>query len=380
VYYTHGALPDPTPDAKAFNEFVSFFSPSSEADWHLLRAFIASPLYYKPKVDRPLWVIDATTGQNTGKTKLVEMVTLLYGGDDPDCGEPAWIDAGQLNNDTTLDRSVKRLLSSTGRKKRIALLDNVTGYFRSPALATLVTQGSISGLAPYGHGEETRPNDLTWVITSNSATLDRDLTDRSQIVKLCRPETPRPRWALEVTEFIKKNRMQVIADIIGILERGPTFTVKPCTRFREWEVDILCPILGTQEAWETTMEVNRDRQRSADGDIEDAATIKEIIRYKTCSLGLNMDTDIIWLQNAVLAQWIPEMIPGFGGKSQRGCTAHLKNMVKVGLLPELSDKYESWPRRGDARRRGFMIGYERYFDGHAVKIVGVNGEGVIKVI
>ena len=138
--------------------------------------------------------------------------------------------------------------------------------------------------------------------------------------------------------------------------------------------------MGSKEAWESTMSANQDRQRAADGDIEDAATIKEVLRHKICNLGINFDEEVIWLQNAVLAEWIPSAIPGFGGKSQRGCTAHLKNMVKVGLLPELSDKYESWPIRGASRRRGFMVGYNRYYEGKMVKIIGADGEGTIKVL
>lgn len=383
VYYTHDALPDPDPEAKRFIEFCGFFNPSSEGDWHLLRAFIASPLYYRPKVDRPLWVIDATSGQGTGKTRLAEMVTLLYGGDDPDCGEPAWIDAAQLNNETTLDRSVRRLLSSAGRKKRVALIDNVTGYFRSPPLATLITQGSLSGLAPYGHGEETRPNDLTWVLTSNSATLDRDLSDRSQIIKLSRPEHPRPKWAMEVVAFIREHRMQIISDIIGILDRGPQFDFVPVTRFREWEREVLAPVLGDRATWETVMGINQQRQRETDGDIEDAQTIRQTLQHKLSTLGLDPDTRVCWIQNRVLAAWISDAIPGFGGKgasTQRGTTAHLKNMVKVGVLPELQIPFDAWPHRGSNRHRGFMWNESKRTDDTNVQVIGMDGEGVIRVI
>lgn len=70
VYYTHADLPEPTPDAQYLHEFCSFFCPSTPADATLIRAFVASPVYYKFKVDRPLWIIDASTGQGSGKSKL----------------------------------------------------------------------------------------------------------------------------------------------------------------------------------------------------------------------------------------------------------------------------------------------------------------------
>lgn len=377
VFYTHANLPEPDPEAKAFMQFCSFFSPATETDWHLLRAFIASPIYYKPKVDRPLWIIDATSGQGTGKTKLVEMVTLLYGGDDPECGEPLWVDFAQLNNETTLDRVVKRLLSAMGRKKRVALLDNVTGYFRSPALATLVTQGSISGMAPYGHGEETRPNDLTWVITSNSATLDRDLVDRSQIIKLKRPDSPAPRWALDVTSFIKANRLQVIADIIGILTKGPQFQFSPVTRFREWESDVLVPIMGNMDTYTEVFKLSKDRQKAADGDLDDALIIQDVIQEHINKLGLSPNLYAIWIPSTILTKWVSDAIPGFGGRNSRGAMAHIKNMIKVGLLKDLSDAIDIWPHHGTGRRRGLMMGHQNYLDGSKVKVLNMSTEGVI---
>lgn len=380
VYYTHGALPPPDPKAERFLEFCQFFNPATDSDWHLLRAFVASPLYYRRGAGRPMWVIDATGGQGCGKTTMVEMVTLLYGGDDPVCGEPAWIDAAQLNNESTLDRNVRRLLSASGRKKRVALLDNVTGYFRCPPLATLITQSSLTGLAPYGHGEETRPNDLTWVLTSNSATLDRDLSDRSQIIKLARPENPKPRWAFLLIDFIKTHRLQIISDIIGILDAGPKFDFVPETRFREWERDILVPILGDRDTWVAVTKANQQRQRDADGDIEDAATIKITVRHKLANLGINPETEVVWIQNRVLAEWIPEAIPGFGGKTQRGCTAHIKNMVKVGVLPDLTMPFDIWPHNGENRQRGFMFNEPLRTNTTKVSVIGMDGNGVIKII
>lgn len=354
VYYTHDALPSPSPDARYFKEFCNLFCPADEIDAYMLQAFVASPLYYKSKVDRPLWIIDSTSGQGSGKTKLVEMVSMLYGGDDPECCEPLWIDYNQLNNETTLDRIVKRLLSRSGRKKRIFLLDNVDGYFRSPALATLITQGSISGMAPYGHGEETRPNDMTYVITSNSATVSRDLVSRAFFIKLKRPETPDPLWGNKVVEFVRKHRLEVIADIIGLLEAGAGYEFTPATRFRTWEAEVLAPIMGNLDTYDRLFMANSDRQRTADGEVEEAEIIRDHIMQRIRELGWGPDVVSLWLQSPVLTMWVQEAIPGYGGRYGRSAIVNLRNMVKAGLIPELTDRYEKYPHNGAARRRGMM--------------------------
>ena len=360
VYYTHGKLPPPTQNADYFHDFCSFFNVASGDDRILLAVCVASPLYYRPGVDRPLWVIDAESGQGTGKTKLVEMISRLYGGDDPESGEPIWVDYKQLNNETMLDRVQKRLLSRSGRKKRIVLIDNVEGHFRSPALASMTSQSAISGMAPYGHGEETRPNDLTYYITSNSASLDSDLISRAIIVHLQKPEEPAKTWELDVSKFIREHRLQIIADMIAMLERGSKLDLPAFTRFRSWEREVMMPIINDSQAYSGVCKTLSERWASADVDREEAEILRDHFRAKIKEFGFDPDNKPFWLTSGILTLWSQEIIPEFGGKSGRSTVRILRNLSKSGKLPELDWRMPSYPHRGDGRTRGMMWNIEIY--------------------
>jgi hypothetical protein len=379
VYYTHGKMPPPDPAAKRFTEFCQLFSPATEVDWHMLRAFVASPLYWKYKTPRPVWIIDAKDGQGSGKTTVAAMTAFLYGGEDPECGEPNWIAPEKLINEMMAERVQRELLSASARKKRIAIIDNVVGYFKCPELARLITQSSLTGLAPYSHGQETRPNDLTWVITSNSATVDPDISDRSLYLNVCKPTKYVERWTDKVIAFITEHRYQIISDIMGILERGPQFEFNPATRFKDWEYDVLVPILGDKETWETVTGLNSRRQHESDGEIEDAATIRDMLRHRLeQALGMTWEDTPAWIQSSVMSTWVLGAIPKFGGGSPRGCVSNIKNTIKKGRLPELSCDIESWPHNGKSRHRGFMFNAEKQREGKRVYIIGMNGDGSIK--
>lgn len=352
VYYTHGSLPAPTPDARYFNEFAAHFSPATREDFRLIKAFIASPLYFRYKIARPIWVIDSIHGQGAGKTKLVEMIATLYGGDDPESSSPFWVDAKQIQNEMLADRTNKRLLSQTGRKKRIVLIDNVNGYFAPSSLCSDTTSGELSGMAPYGHGEESRPNDLTYVITVNSASLSRDLIDRSMFIHLSKPEVRQPSWEANLVAYIRAHRLQIIADIIGILERGPQFDVRPFTRFDSWEREVLAPICGTFELHSDIFKATADRRDQSDGEQEDAQLLEDTFSDKLQELGINPDLDCAFITSQVLKVWAGSGIKGLGGHTGRGAVHVIRNMVKGGMMQRLSASIDQYPHTGSHRRRG----------------------------
>lgn len=213
VFYTHGPLPEPDPSHASFWRLVSFFSPAGPAHRTILAAFLFAPLFYEPGADRPLWVVDTADQQGSGKTSLVKLCALLYG------EEYAAVDLGQLDRDVQQVR--RRLVSPSARAKRIVVFDNVTRTVASSNLASLVTESSITGLAPYGRTEETRPNDLTYVVTANNATLSDDIASRAYIVRLRRPEDPLPTWFSDVASYVEANRLQIFADMIHMAKTNP---------------------------------------------------------------------------------------------------------------------------------------------------------------
>ena len=181
---------------------------------------------------------------------------------------------------SSADRVWRRLLSSTGRRKRVVLIDNVTDFLKAPSLATLVTQGSISGLAPYGHGEETRPNDLTYIITSNSARLDRDLASRSMFIKVNRPENPDPRWADKLFSYIRKYRLNILAEILGILRSGMASQETRTLRGFERELEVMAPMVGSEELIANAIGENGDMQSDCDYDAENADEVRKFFPGK----------------------------------------------------------------------------------------------------
>lgn len=381
VYYTHGQLPAADPQARRFNELCGFFNPADETDKLLLRVLFASPLYYRPRVDRPAWIIDSIHGQGSGKTKLIEMLAYLYGGDGREEGDPLYIDYNQLNNETQVDRIVRRLLSQNGRRKRIMLLDNVEGYFRSPALACMVTQSSISGMAPYGRGEETRQMDLTICLTSNSATMDRDLISRAFIVHLAMPEQHQRDWERVVTAYIHEHRLQIIADIIGILERGPKFDAQPVTRFKTWEHEIMLPMFDSMEEYNRVCKENSTRQHDDDATVEEADILRQHFTAKLMALGVNPAPEYqpVWITSRVVSAWANEAIEGFGGKGGRAAMQKIKNMVKTGLISDIGTSLKLYPHRGPLRGRGVMWNPHAYFDGKEANVIYIDTDGATRV-
>ena len=287
------------------------------------------------------------------------MIAHLYG-EDADSGDPFWVDAAQLNNENNGERILRRLLSRTGRKKRIVLIDNVTGYFKSEFLAQLVTQGSISGLPPYGHGEETRPNDLTWCLTSNSATVDPDLAQRSMFIHLVKPPNNVRDWENRVNAFIAAHRLQIIADIIGILKRGVSFEFSTVTRFRGWEREVLAPICGSLDNHSLIWKTNEDHKAQADGETDEIETLREAFRSNIEAAGFDPDSAICWLQIPVLISWCQGAIPGFGGKTGRAVRHCLRNMLKSGKFSELSEDVKIWPQHSPKHTRGMMWNHPVY--------------------
>lgn len=310
---------------------------------------------------------DYTVLHNSGKTKLSELAAYLYGGDDLEQGEPIWADQSQVSSEQMIETVKRRLLSRTGRKKRIFLIDNVTGFFQANALASMVTQGSLSGIAPYGKGEETRPNDLTYVITSNSASVSRDLSARAFFIWLSKPDKPLREWEKAIQEYIRKHRLQIIADIIGILQKGHSFNLEPSTRFRTWEREVMQPICGDEDVYNMVLKTNNERCSDSDGEAEEAENVREVIRNELIAIQRDPDNEPIFIENAVLRIWIQKAMPGFGGVTGKAIPHIIRNWAKTKAIPELCDHLTRMPGGKSGRGIGWNIPQIRE-QGYSTKI------------
>jgi 5S rRNA maturation endonuclease (ribonuclease M5) len=295
VYYAHDPLPEPSPDHKYFNEFIDFFSPADAANRTLLKAFVCAPLWYVRGIPRPAFTIDSTEGAGCGKTTLVEMVADVYK------SPPIKVNVKELK--TKVEDITKRLVSTSGRLLRMLLVDNATGRLDSAELADMITAQSISGKAPYGRGEETRPNNITFCVTSNSAQLSNDLADRSIVINVKRPRRD-PNWKGNLLAYVEKYRMHIIADMIDKLEKGPTLKKVPHTRFPEFEQTILRAVCYDDYEYEAAVATMNESKGNSNAEEDCAQIVEEGVRenlMKVAELRLNQN---IFITSSIFNRWL----------------------------------------------------------------------------
>lgn len=369
VYYAHLPLPEPSPGYQYFNDFVDFFSPANAAYKTMLKAFVCAPLWYIQGIPRPGWIIDSTDGAGTGKTTLVELVARLYG------GSPIRTNKQQLRTD--VGEIIKRLVSTEGRLSRILLADNITGDFHCAELSDFMTAESISGKAPYGRGEETRPNNLTYVITANSATVDNDLSDRCYFVHVCKPQRS-INWKREVLQFIERFQLHVLADIIGMLEarQDDPFESAPATRFPEFEETILRGVCEDEQEYFDALAMLAESKSASNSEDEDAKTIMDEFASRLIDAGRRPGSEYIFIQSGVAKLWMDEI---FGREFQGNGVQYLRNLAKNGLASCFDPKVDRYPHHGSKRRRGIMWKPEKP-DGGSPRILGIKGRKVAEII
>ena len=268
VFPVYPLLPPADPTCARFWEFVDRFCPSTPEDRVLIAAFFLAPLFYDKTAPRPAWAIDTVDAQASGKTTVVKMCAALYG------ETPLGLDLKSLNND--INQVKKRILSTEGRAKRIALFDNITESFKGANLADFITEPAITGMAPYGRGEETRANDLTWVCTMNGGAVDTDMATRTYKIKIRKPEVYAPRWEAETFAFAEAHRLQILADGINILANAPE-RVRKGSRFALFDAVVLSAACRDDAEFEAVSRVIDERAREANEDNEHAEELADII-------------------------------------------------------------------------------------------------------
>ena len=356
VFYTHPEMPDPSPGHKALEKFVDFFTPVDDINRSLLTAFIMAPIYFKPLVARPLWIIDSPNGQGSGKSMIAEMVALLYGENVLE-GKP--IDVSIYDLERNFQEVVKRIISTRGRNSRILRLDNVTGTLHSSNLAMLVTTGSISGRASYGRGEESRPNNLTYVVTVNGATVDTDIASRAYYIMVAKPKM-NPHWTSDVINYIQRNRMQIFADIIDIITKHEIYDIPPATRMPQFETAILQAACGSPEQYQRVIAFLSTKKEETNTDEELARRIEEEISQHIVSTAplpgrsvISPTSERIFIRSHVLEAWFKDA----SYMDKKHPSEIIRNMAKTGMLPQVDPNLLRWPHhdRGALKRRSGIL-------------------------
>lgn len=373
VYYAHDPIPAPCPEHSYLNRFVDMFLPATEFDKYLIKAFVCAPLWYEPGIARPAWIIDSRDGQGSGKTNVVEMVSELYG------APPITVTRWDLERETKEIR--KRCVSGTGRKTRIFLVDNVTGTFKSPELAAMISYKHISGMAPYGHGEESRPNNLTFTLTSNNAQVDTDLADRSLFIFVKKPTSEqRFGWKERIQKYVEQYRLNIMSDIIDIVSRHRQYPIPTRTRFAEFEVTILQPCCGSPEATMNVLDHIANIRADSNVDEEQARVIIDDFNHNLSKLGL--ETTPAFIVSRVVNSWGGSALSGLhqnADKSKRELPIQaIRQLAKIGLIKQVDESIKRWPvsSRSGSRYSGVAWNFNGY--NHSATLVYMDAEGVVK--
>ena len=375
VYYMTAELPPPHPKHQFLRNFVDRFGPETLEDRDGIMVFTVTALYYLYGVPRPAWVIDSRDGQGCGKTTIPEALAYLFGGSS-EASEVITIPYRSLERGT--DEITKRLISSTGRQRRFALIDNVQGVFDSPELAEMITSRSISGRAPYGRGEESRPNNLTFVMTMNTATLGRDIAERSIFLHLKRRPYD-PHWKEALYADIRNYRLHIMADALDILKSELSYDLPTCTRFPEYERAVIQRVINDPERYSAFMKLQAERRGESDSDQDSSAVVRSVIEEEMVKLGISPMDGAAFIRSDTMTLWMRQVWPDWG---HNRIIQTVRNHSKNKLLPQIKDKPRIYPHRGPNRRNGFMWIGENCDAGSSVtcRIIAVNSEGRIKIL
>lgn len=314
IFYNYPELPPPSEGHRAFLDIAGAFTPAGPEDAILIKCLFAS-LAWSVQA-HPAWVIDSKDGKNTGKTTLAQLLAHF-------CNQTTLdIERGVLSSHP--EEVTKRMVSSEGRNKNIALFDNVEGDFASELLSKWITSPSISGRAPYSRGEDTRRNNFTFIITANGAQLDGDLASRCYPIKLRRNPDPDPLWEKKLRDMIERSRYQAFADILDMLRlheaRVHGWKLKPITRFKEFEMSVLWAMCA-DEAEAAALCAHLKRAQSAvNMDQDNCDQIVDIIHDNLASLPaladvgrIDPDTARVFLTAQIYKAWVKPHFERYNG-------------------------------------------------------------------
>jgi hypothetical protein len=260
-YYAWKPPESYTPTGEYFDKLLAHFdNPKTPDDKTLIEAALMTPAWGGPIGRRPAIVIMADD-VGCGKSTLATCIGELYGGH---------LELSLTHN--AEDKMVSRLLTPSSLTKRVVRIDNIKLNYDSAFVEGLITAPSISGHRLF-HGDASRPNTLTFILTGNGLQLSRDIAERSIIIRLQKPGY-RSGWEDSVLNFVGEFRQQILADIVARLQASAQL-VENVDRYTDWAHGVLAHCQGDPN---TAMATNRTRRTEADETVTDADIILFAIR------------------------------------------------------------------------------------------------------
>lgn len=169
--------PTPAEVAQALRRLWQPWSAYKWADSHSRAAMLATILTVplRPTIDAAPGLFADAPSQASGKSKAVGAVAALVHGDRR--GVKTWVGDDEAEME-------KYLLSLARSGDGAAILDNVSGVMRSPALAVAMAEGRTSGRLLGVNQTINAYARITWLASGNNASLDRDMSTRWLLARI----------------------------------------------------------------------------------------------------------------------------------------------------------------------------------------------------
>ena len=331
VFPVYGILPPADPTHARFDEFVSFFCPASDADRVLMRAFFMAPMFYMDSCERPAWCVDTVDAQASGKSSVVNMCAALYNEAVIDC------DLKTVNGD--INALKKRILSSEGRAKRIALFDNLETSLKGGNLAGLITARHITGMKPYGRGEETRQNDITWTATVNGAEVDTDMATRTYTIHVRKPPVYVPKWKEKVLAFIRSYGPQIHADIIDLLAHAPE-RIRDGSRFAMFDSVVLSAAARSDAEFAAACRKIEESAKESNEDFDRSEEIARLIDDTLTAYGQELTHIEDGVPVVILSNDLDEILRRGSGATRNWTAKRVRRLIKTGNAPQFARNFD----------------------------------------
>ena len=325
LYYNYPELPEP--DDEALSNLISRFCPETDEDKAYILSMFLTALWGGG--ERPAFVISSKDGRGSGKSTVGEMLAEVLG------QQPT---KGSTKN--SIEDLKTRLLSPAGLTSRIVIFDNETGRVSSGELAAEMTSPTISGRRLYV-GEGRRPNNLLWIITLNTPSLDSDLASRCIVISVKKPEYSSD-WRTGILQFIEAHRWGIISALMNMLKQD-TPHLASC-RWSAWENEVLSKVHSHYADLPKLQSLFMDRQRSFDDEADETQLIRDGFIDAMKSSDSDPDMSPCFFKNS----YASDIYNSVTGARVRKNTAlrDIKNLIRMGVIKELEEAQHGIYGRG----------------------------------
>lgn len=308
-------------------EFSERLNWQSSLDRGLMEAALLTLFWGGKPGARPAFILSSKHGVGAGKTKTVEMITRVAGGNI------------EKQSKEDIEAFTRRLLSHDGMTSRAVLVDNVKTKMDIGGLEALITAAEISGHRLY-YGHASRPNRLTWFVTANAPRLSHDLTDRSYNIHVGAQKATR-KWQAEMEDWIDENRPKLVAACLEVLA-GPVVSEiqeHHLDRWAPWQ----CEVLSRVEGGDDIAAAMGERRQEMDSDQDDAEDIADVLKALIRRQGVDPDVAKAFVEGSVLTHAV-RSVTGDDAMSHRQLVSWINNRIGNGSLKRVQKSKQSGHR------------------------------------